>query len=134
MSGKGREDFPPIADELRAAPKARPNIALKPRAIPEALIDDAARTVGQKWGSSTQLSASLPVSAQEPQEAVSPKPGRGEWINKRFECPVYLDEELALKAVTERSSMSYLILKALKNDGFNVHDEDLNRDRRKYRK
>lgn len=131
MSGKGREAFPSIADELHAAPKPKANVALPPRGVPTEIIDDTARAIGGKWGSSTQLQElpSRPSVAPEPE----PKAARETWINKRFECPPYLDKELALRSATDGASISYLILKALAEAGFTVHEDDLNKDRRKYR-
>jgi hypothetical protein len=134
MSGKGREAFPPIADELHAAPRAKMNVALPPRGVPAEMIDDTARTVGSKWGSSTQLLEPLAIPVAIAPQAEAPKAPREPWINKRFECPPYLDRELAVRSATEGASISYLILKALAGGGFTVHEEDLNKDRRKYRK
>jgi len=133
MSGKGgKEAYPSIAGELHAVPKPKVDVALPKRTVPADTIEESARVIGGRWGSSTQMTA--PEAAPEPTLVSGPKAGRETWVNKRFECPPYLDKELALKSATEGASISFLILKALAHDGFTVQEEDLNKDRRKYRK
>jgi hypothetical protein len=135
MSSKGgKEAYPSIANELHLAPRPKVDVALPKRTVPTDMLEESARVIGGRWGSSTQLSNAPPEAAAEPEPADRPKAGRETWVNKRFECPPYLDKELALKSATEGASISFLILKALANDGFIVHEEDLNKDRRKYRK
>jgi hypothetical protein len=135
MSGKGgKEAYPSIAGELHSVPRPKVDVALPKRTVPADTIEESARVIGGRWGSSTQMTAPQPEGASEPAPASGPKAGRETWVNKRFECPPYLDKELALKSATEGASISFLILKALANDGFTVQEEDLNKDRRKYRK
>jgi hypothetical protein len=59
---------------------------------------------------------------------------REKWPSVRFECPPYLDRELSLKAAGEGVTKTYLILKALAEAGFTLQDQDLNKDKRKYRR
>jgi hypothetical protein len=118
--------FPEIADEIRSAPKPKLNLAMTPRSVPEEAIAEGARVIGQKWGSFTQL----PVAEGKPEPDVD----RSKWPSIRFECPPYLDRQLALKAAGEGVTKTYLILKALADAGFTVNEEDLNKDKRKYRK
>jgi len=128
--------FPPITDELHSTPKPKVDVNLTPRVLPEVALDEGARQVGEKWGSVTQLQTPQQPIIQQPAPEPEPKLGREEWINTRFECPPYLDLELSMRAVSEfpKATKSYLILKALKDAGYTVHDEDLVRDRRKQRK
>jgi len=124
MSAK--EAFPPISDEIRSAPKAKPDVALKPRIVPAEAIAEGVRTIGEKWGSSTQMLTEKPAS-DLPQD-------REKWPSVRFECPPYLDRELSLKAAGEGVTKTYLILKALADAGFTLQNQDLNKDKRKYRR
>jgi hypothetical protein len=121
-----KEAFPPISDEIRSAPKPKLNVALKPRVVPAEAIADGVRVIGEKWGSSTQVLAEQPAS-----ESVQ---DREKWPSVRFECPPYLDRELSLKAAGEGVTKTYLILKALAEAGFSLQDQDLNKDKRKYRR
>ena len=83
--------------------------------------------IAEKWGSVTQMSAGeLKLGA----DVID----RAKWPSIRFECPPYLDRELALKGAGEGVTKTYLILKALADAGFTVNEEDLNKDKRKYRK
>src|SRR4051794_29056080 len=119
--------FPEIADEIRSKPKPKLDLAMKPRSVPEDAIAEGARVIGQKWGSVTQMPA------REAKVELEPS-GRAKWPSIRVECPPYLDRELAMKAAGEGVTKTYLILKALADAGFTVDEDDLNKDKRKYRK
>jgi hypothetical protein len=121
-----KEAFPPISNEIRSAPKPKLNVALKPRVVPVEAIADGVRVIGEKWGSSTQVLAEQPASKSVQD--------REKWPSVRFECPPYLDRELSLKAAGEGVTKTYLILKALAEAGFTLQDQDLNKDKRKYRR
>jgi hypothetical protein len=119
--------FPEIADEIRSAPRPKLDLAMKPRSVPEDAIAEGARVIGEKWGSVTQM----PMREAK----VEPEPSdRAKWPSIRVECPPYLDRELAMKAAGEGVTKTYLILKALADAGFTVNEDDLNKDKRKYRK
>jgi hypothetical protein len=119
--------FPEIADEIRSTPKPKLDLAMKPRSVPEDAIAEGARVIGEKWGSVTQM----PMREAK----VEPEPSdRAKWPSIRVECPPYLDRELAMKAAGEGVTKTYLILKALADAGFTVNEDDLNKDKRKYRK
>jgi hypothetical protein len=119
--------FPEIADEIRSTPKPKLDLAMKPRSVPEDAIAEGAREIGEKWGSVTQM----PMREAK----VEPEPSdRAKWPSIRVECPPYLDRELAMKAAGEGVTKTYLILKALADAGFTVNEDDLNKDKRKYRK
>src|ERR1700712_5606830 len=119
--------FPEIAGEIHSAPKPKLDLAMKSRSVPEDAIAEGARAIGEKWGSVTQ------IPAREPKpEADAAKPAK--WPNNPFWCPPFLPPELALKGAGEGVTKTYLILKALADAGFTVNEEDLNKDKRKYRK
>lgn len=73
-------------------------------------------------------------SSTDPQKPVSPdkrKKGRSAATTKKtYELPTYLAKELRLKAASESVTERYIILRALKEAGFTVEDEDLVIDRR----
>ena len=119
--------FPEIADEIHSAPKPKLDLAMKSRSVPEDAIAEGARAIGEKWGSVTQMPAREPKPEADAAD-------RAKWPSIRFECPPYLDRELALKGAGEGVTKTYLILKALADAGFTVNEEDLNKDKRKYRK
>jgi hypothetical protein len=119
--------FPEIADEIRSAPRPKLDLAMKPRSVPEDAIAEGARVIGEKWGSVTQMPAREAKVGPEPSD-------RAKWPSIRVECPPYLDRELAMKAAGEGVTKTYLILKALADAGFTVNEDDLNKDKRKYRK
>jgi hypothetical protein len=48
--------------------------------------------------------------------------------------PDYLDRELALKAVDQRVTKQYLVMKALQAAGYKLDDADLVEDKRKQKK
>jgi hypothetical protein len=121
--------FPEIADEIRQAPKPKLDLSLKPRSVTEQAIAEGARTIGEKWGSVTQL----PPSSGE-QSLASAASDRAKWPSVRFECPPYLDRELTIAAAQRGHTKTYLILKLLADSGFTVHPEDLVEDKRKQRK
>jgi hypothetical protein len=123
-------DKPPsLADEIKQARKPRLNVSLPPRQeIPDETIEARSHSIGEKWGSATQL---LPKVPAKPPIPIAPL------VSVRFDCPDYLDEELAVKAAGTRGpsggkvTKTYLILQALKQAGYRVEDADLIEDRRR---
>ncbi len=113
--------LPDISDEITTAAKPKVNTNLAARMIPEDTITEGAKVIGEKWHSATQL----PI--REPKKERSPM------MNARFECPLYLDKQISRLAVEEGVTKSFIILRALANGGLDVKEQDLNRDRRKYR-
>ena len=117
-------DDNPLADEIRQARKPRLNLALPPRPdVPDYTVDARARELGGKWGASTQIPT--PSESAEPTAPL---------ISIRFDCPDYLDRAISIAAAERGVTKTYLILKALKADGFELRDIDLVIDRRKVRK
>lgn len=121
-----------LADEIQQARKPRLNVTLPPRhEIPDEDIVARSHAIGEKWGAATQL---LPKVPEKPVIALAPL------VSVRFDCPDYLDEELAVKAAGMRGpsggkvTKTYLILQALKQAGYRVEDADLIEDRRRLRR
>jgi len=116
-----------LADEIQQARKPRLNVMLPPRSeVPDEAIEEQARSIGEKWGSATQLPPK-----QQPREQPA------SLVSTRFDFPDYLDEELALTAAgtkgprgEKRVTKTYLVLKALKDAGYKINEIDLVADRR----
>ena len=117
-------DDNPLAKEIRQARKPRVNLALPPRPdVPDDTVDARTRELGGKWGASTQM-----PTPSKPAEPTAPL------ISVRFDSPDYLDRAISVAAAEQGVTKTYLILKALKADGFELRDVDLVIDRRKLRK
>jgi hypothetical protein len=126
------EKSPSLVDEIQQARKPRLNVSLPPRQeIPDEDIEARSHAIGEKWGSATQI---LPKVREKVAMPVAPL------VSVRFDCPDYLDEELAVKAAGTRGpsggkvTKTYLILQALKQAGYRVEDADLIEDRRRLKK
>jgi hypothetical protein len=52
----------------------------------------------------------------------------------RIEVPAYLDDELTQKAAARRVTKQFLVLTALRRDGYRIEDADLVADKRKARR
>ena len=129
-----KEPLPSIGDEILKPARPKVNLNLMPRSIPEETISEGARTIGEKWGSVTQMPAREPAPAVPPPAEEAALPDRSKWPSVRFECPPYLDRELTITAAQRGHTKTYLILKLLAENGFTVHPEDLIEDKRKQRK
>jgi hypothetical protein len=113
----------PLAEEIRQAARPRLNLNMPPRPdLPDEAIDTRSRKIGEKWGATTQIGS--PQSEQEPTAPL---------ISVRFDCPDYLDRAVSVDAAQQNCTKTYLILKALKQAGYEVRDVDLVIDRRKLR-
>jgi hypothetical protein len=115
----------PLADEIRQAKRPRLDLALPARAdVPDAAIDERSRELGGRWGASTQI---------QPEPSQPPEP-MAPLISVRFDCPNYIDRAISVAAAEQNVTKTYLILKALKADGYEIRDVDLVADRRRDRK
>ncbi|MFC3127462.1 hypothetical protein ACFOD4_20550 [Pseudoroseomonas globiformis] len=124
--------FPSITDEIRQAGK-KVELNLKPRPeLPDEAIDANSRSIGERYGSSTQITAGPDRSASR--TSVPPLPAMAPLTSVRFDCPDYLDKELAIRAAEQGVTKTYLILKALGSAGFRLDDADLVKDRRRSRR
>jgi hypothetical protein len=115
----------PLVDEIRQAARPKRDLALPPRPdLPDRAVETRTREIGEKWGVATQM-----VSGAQPErEPTAPL------ISVRFDCPDYLDTAIAVKAAEQNVTKTYLILKALKDAGYELREVDLVVDRRKARK
>jgi hypothetical protein len=95
--------------------------ALKPAYINDEEIAENSRKIGADWGADTKL------------EPVLAKP-KVLLASLRIEVPDYLDRELAIKAVHQRVTKQYLVMKALQSAGYRLDDSDLYEDKRKAKK
>jgi hypothetical protein len=113
--------LPPISDELKPTPRARVDLkGLKSRAAAgDEAIEANSRTIGQKWGASTQLPPEEPPAPLAPVTSI------------RGYIPQYLDDELAIKAAERRVTKTFLIMEALAKAGYRVDEADLVQDRRR---
>jgi hypothetical protein len=124
----------PLGDEIMGkGPRRRVNVTLPPRPdVPEETVEEGTRALAEKWKSTTQVKPTEPV--------VPAGPPPAPLVSSRFDLPDYLDEQLAIKAATNRGpsggriTKTYVLLKALKEAGFRVDDKDLIEDRRRLRK
>jgi hypothetical protein len=116
----------PLAGEIRQAKRPRLDLALPARTdVPDAAIEERSRELGGRWGASSQIQ---PPVATEPQEPMAPL------ISVRFDCPDYVDRAISVAAAEQNVTKTYLILKALKADGYEIKNVDLVADRRRDRK
>jgi hypothetical protein len=122
MSDESRN---PLVDEIRQAARPKRDLALPPRPdLPDIAVETRTREIGEKWGVATQMVAG----ALPEREPTAPL------ISVRFDCPDYLDTAISVKAAEQNVTKTYLILKALKDGGYELRDVDLVVDRRKARK
>src|SRR5271165_963131 len=113
----------PLAEEIRQAARPKLNLRMLPRPdLPDEAIETRSRKIGEKWGATTQLTA-----GQSEGEPTAPL------TSVRFDCPDYLDRAISVDAAEQNCTKTYLILKALKQAGYEVRDVDLVVDRRKLR-
>ena len=116
--------LPPITDEIRTPVK---KLALNLRSreeVPDDAIEASSRALGEKWGSSTHLTAR--------EASPQPKP-TAPLVSVRFDAPDYLDRELSVRAAEQGVTKTYLILQALGQGGFRIEQEDLVKDRRRWK-
>lgn len=116
-----KTELPSIDNELIPAPRQRVDLkGLKPR---EPMADEAveanSRTIGEKWGASTQLPAAEPAVELAPVTSI------------RGYIPQYLDDELSVKAAERRVTKTFLIMEALAKAGYRLDEADLVQDRRR---
>jgi hypothetical protein len=115
--------FPPIGNEIR---RQRIDVALRPRAeLPDEEVEARSRAIGEKWGAATQLRP-----AEPPVLPLATAP----LVSVRFDCPDYLDKELAVKAAEQGVTKTFLILQSLGMAGYRMEPVDLIKDRRRQRK
>jgi hypothetical protein len=116
--------LPSIGDEL--APRKRVDLkSIKSADVDDAEVTENSRKLGTEWGAQTSLTPRPEPEAERPKVPLA---------SLRIEVPDYLDRELALKAVDQRVTKQYLVMKALQAAGYKVDDADLVEDKRKQKK
>jgi hypothetical protein len=109
------EDLPSLDDDLTVKPSVPPR--LRPRAV---MSDDQvhanSRVLGETWGASTQVRQAETLTPLEP---------------LRIDVPEYLARELRVKCAEHKVTIAYLVMSALRRDGFHIEDKDLVKDRYK---
>jgi hypothetical protein len=114
MAGKP-EDLPSLDDDLTVKPLLPPR--LRPRAV---MTDDQvhanSRVLGETWGASTRVRQAEPLTPLEP---------------LRIDVPEYLARDLRMKCAEHKVTIAYLVMSALRKDGFLIEDKDLVKDRYK---
>ena len=116
--------LPSIGDEL--APRKRVDLkSIKSADVDDAEVTENSRKLGTEWGAQTSLTPTPEPEAERPKVPLA---------SLRIEVPDYLDRELALKAVDQRVTKQYLVMKALQAAGYKLDDADLVEDKRKQRK
>ena len=116
--------LPSIGDEL--APRKRVDLkSIKSADVDDAEVTENSRRLGTEWGAQTSLTPTPEPEAERPKVPLA---------SLRIEVPDYLDRELALKAVDQRVTKQYLVMKALQAAGYKLDDADLVEDKRKQKK
>jgi hypothetical protein len=119
-----KEALPSIGDDL--APRKRVDLkSIKSADVDDAAVAENSRKLGTEWGAQTSLSPTPEPEIARPKVPLA---------SLRIEVPDYLDRELALKAVDQRVTKQYLVMKALQAAGYKLDDADLVEDKRKQKK
>ena len=116
--------LPSIGDDL--APRKRVDLkSIKSADVDDAAVAENSRKLGTEWGAQTSLSPTPEPEIERPKVPLA---------SLRIEGPDYLDRELALKAVDQRVTKQYLVMKALQAAGYKLDNADLVEDKRKQKK
>jgi hypothetical protein len=112
------EELPSLDEDLTPA-LAQP--ANPPRLRSRAVISDNqvqanSRLLGEQWGAATHLRSQEPLTPLEP---------------LRIDVPEYLARELRVRCAEDKVTIAYLVMAALRKDGFHIEDKDLVKDRYK---
>ena len=119
-----KEALPSIGDDL--APRKRVDLkSIKSADVDDAAVAENSRKLGTEWGAQTSLSPTPEPVIERPKVPLA---------SLRIEVPDYLDRELALRAVDQRVTKQYLVMKALQAAGYKLDDADLVEDKRKQKK
>lgn len=113
-----KPELPSAFDELDQ-PRARTDLKAKlpPRdAVPDNVIEQNSRSIGEQWNASTRL----PV--PEEQTAIA---------KLRVDIPEYVFQQMKRKIFEEGGTQAYYLLKGLAGIGFEIKPADLVLDRRK---
>ena len=109
------EELPSLDDDLTVKPSAP--LRLRPRTIiSDSEVQANSRSMGEAWGASTHVRAPEPLTPLEP---------------LRIDVPEYLARELRVRCAEGKVTIAYLVMAALRKDGFRIEDKDLVKDRYK---
>jgi hypothetical protein len=111
------EDLPALDDDLTPAPPRSTPPKLRPRAvIPDEQVQANSRVLGEQWGASTHVRPQESLTSLEP---------------LRIDVPEYLARELRVKCAEQKVTIAYLVMAALRKDGFHIEEKDFVKDRYK---
>jgi hypothetical protein len=114
------EELPSVADDLALPGDSllRPNLRALRSAmeIPDEAVRANSRTIGEKWGATTQIQSPPPTTPLE---------------SLRIDVPDYLARELRVRCAEQKVTNAYLVMMALAKDGYRIEDKDLVQDRYK---
>src|SRR3978361_103120 len=106
------EELPSLDDDLTVKPSAP--LRLRPRTIiPDSEVQANSRSMGEAWGASTHVRAPEPLARLAPLEPL------------RIAVPEYLARELRVRCAEGKVTIAYLVMAALRKDGFRIEDKDL---------
>jgi hypothetical protein len=116
------EELPSLDDELTVPVAPRPNLGkLKANIdLPDEAVQENSRAIGKTWGASTRI-------ASEPKEPEPLSPLE----SLRIDLPDYLARELRVRCAEEKVTNAYIVMLALRKEGYHIEDKDLVRDRYK---
>jgi hypothetical protein len=110
------DELPSLDDDLTPArPVAPPKLRPRP-VIPDEQIQTNSRVLGEQWGAATHI---------RPQESLTPLEPL------RIDMPDYLARELRIRCAEQKVTIAYLVMAALRKDGFHIEDKDFVKDRYK---
>jgi hypothetical protein len=115
------EQLPSVDDDLALPTEPqtpRPNLAaLKSGVdIPDEAVRANSRSIGEKWGATTRITAAPPATPLE---------------SLRIDVPDYLARELRVRCAEQKVTNAYIVMKALAKEGFHIEEKDLVTDRYK---
>lgn len=128
-----RKPFQPLDDSDIDAAVTRHAIArdIPTLTPPQPRVPDA--TVVEPASAALAAKITPGTSANAARTSAAPKAGptrRPDQVTHNFLLPSYLSKDLKMKAVTDDVSVRFLVMKALRADGFHIDDADLIEDGR----
>lgn len=128
--------LPSIDDELTATPRKRVDLkAIRPKTIvDDDAVSENSRRMGEEWGASTSMSPEAGEMEGKTAQHDAPPVVATPIASLRIEVPIYLDDELRVRAAAAGVTKQFLVMQALAAAGYTVRPEDLVADRRKARR
>lgn len=116
-----KAEQPPMKDVFSAA-----SIKATMTVVKQMAQEKGVPTLVETTTDDTAANNVTPLSARRARK-VTPAPTQ----KKTIELPVYLWDEISMKAPKEKTTQRYLVLQAFKDAGYTVHDIDLFKDGRR---